>query len=117
MRILYGSAPLRDGATVAQVSFSEGSGFGAVSAAEHRDIPVFAPRGVAYRPCEGDNLLLVSADGVPVCTGVLSAADGIGIGELRLSSAGGASVHLKNNGEIVLNGLTITRDGKIIAAG
>lgn len=113
MGILQNGARRRPGATVAQVTFSEGGGFGAVSSAERRGIPVFAPRGIAYVPCESDNLLMVEADGADVCAGVLSAADGLGGGELKLSSAGGAYVKLCNNGDIELNGVVITKTGEI----
>lgn len=110
-------APAASGATVAQVTFSEGDGFGAVSAAEQRGLPVFAPRGIAFRPCEGDNLLLIPAGGANVCAGVLSTAEELEAGELKLCSAGGALIHLKRSGDIVLNGVTITRAGEIIPPG
>lgn len=113
MRILQGAAPRRPGATVAQVTYSEGGSYGAVSSAEHRGVPIFAPRGIAYAPCEGDNLLMVDTDGADACVGVLSAAEGLNGGELSLSSAGGASIRLCNNGDIVLNGVTITKSGEI----
>lgn len=116
MRLLSNGSTRRTGATVAQVTFSESGGFGAVSATEQRGVPVFAPRGIAYRPCEGDNLLMVAADGADVCAGVLSAADGLECGELRLSSSGGAVIHMRRNGDITLNGVTITREGNIIPA-
>ena len=114
MRILQASPARRAAATVAQVSFSESGDFGAVSSAEQRGIPVFAPRGILYRPCEGDNLLLLSADGADVCAGVLCQSQGLAAGELKLSSSGGASIWLKNSGDIVLNGVTITKDGRIL---
>lgn len=118
MRILYNTpARQQDSATVAQVTFSEGGDFGAASTAEQRSVPVFAPRGVAYTPCEGDNLLLLSADGREVCVGVLGTHTGLVPGELRLVSAGGASIHLKNNGDIVLNGLVIDRHGNLPVEG
>lgn len=114
MRILRDSSSgARGGATVAQVTFSGSGGFGAASSGERRDLPVFAPRGVAYRPCEGDNLLLLPTGGGEACAGVLSAAEGLAPGELRLASSGGAVVHLKGNGDIVLNGVTITKAGEI----
>ena len=100
-------------ATVAQVSFSDSEVFGAVGASEHRGVPVYAPRGIAYRPREGDRLLLISADGVPVCVGALSTTTNLLSGELMLYSEGGAEIILKNNGEISLNGLIITSDGRI----
>lgn len=118
MRLITHTAPLTPvGATVAQVTFSEETGYGAVSANEQRGLPVFAPRGMAYRPCEGDNLLLVPAGGANVCAGVLCAAEELEAGEVRLASASGAVIHLRQDGSIVLNGVTITCDGQILPPG
>jgi hypothetical protein len=100
-------------ATVAQVSYSGIGDFGALGEAESRGIPVFAPRGISYRPREGDRLLLLRADGADVCAGCL-ATDALEPGELALASSGGARIHLKNNGEISLNGLVISPDGRIV---
>jgi hypothetical protein len=102
-------------ARLAQVSFSDNTGFGAVSQSEARGVPVFAPRGVMYRPCEGDRLLMIQADGAEACAGCLSMPNEIEPGELKLCSSGGAAAIFKNNGEIHLNGLIITKDGKIKA--
>lgn len=117
MRLLKNNPPRQGGATVAQVSFSDNGGFGALASSEARGVPVFAPRGVAYRPCEGDRLLLLLVDGVETCVGCLSTASDIESGELKLTSSGGATVWLKKNGEISLNGLTITQNGRLIEAG
>lgn len=117
MRILQQTNRSRSGASIAQVSFSERGTFGAVSAAEQRGMAVFSPRGIAYSPCEGDNLLLITADGTDVCAGVLNSAQGLMPGELRLASAGGAVIHLKNNGDLLLNGITITKDGRLLEKG
>lgn len=117
LRILNNIPASKSLATVAQVSFSGGSGFGAVTSAEARGIPVFSPRGVKYRPCEGDRLLIMLVDGVETCVGCLSTGDAVESGELELASSGGAVIKLKNNGEISLNGAVITKDGKIIPKG
>jgi hypothetical protein len=100
-------------ATVAQVSFSGSGGFGALAEAESRGIAVFAPRGISYRPLEGDRLLLLRADGSDVCVGCL-ATEALEPGELALASSGGARIHLKNNGEISLNGLIIPADSNLV---
>ena len=113
MRLIRDSAPSRGGATVAQVSFSGNTGFGAVTHSESRGTPVFAPRGVMYRPCEGDRLLMLQVDGAETCVGCLSVPKGIESGEIKICSAGGAEAIFKNNGEIHLNGLIITKDGKM----
>lgn len=113
MRLVNNSGSRQNGASIAQVSYSDSGGFGAVAASEARGIPMFAPRGVAYRPCEGDRLLMLLVDGVETCVGCLSTATGLEGGEIKISSAGGATAIFKNNGEISLNGLIITKDGQI----
>lgn len=114
MRILNNPGHERRDAAIAQVTFSDSAGFGAVGSSEARGIPVFAPRGISYVPCEGDRLLMLPVDGTETCVGCLCAEPGLPGGELKLSSAGGAVILLKNNGEIILNGLRISREGKIL---
>ena len=117
MRILGNAPKQTKSATVAQVSFSDTGDFGVVGPAEYRGVPVFAPRGISYRPCEGDNLLVLPVDGTDVCAGVLSACGGLEAGELRLCGSGGGEIRLKNSGDVVINGVTITRDGRILPPG
>lgn len=117
MRIIGNQNSRRGGATVAQVSFSDSAGIGAVTFGEARDVPIFAPRGISYKPCEGDRMLMLQADGAETCVGCLSVCTDIESGELKLTSAGGATLKLKNNGEVEINGLTITRNGTIVPAG
>lgn len=114
MRLIYDSAERGAGGTVAQVSYSDTSGFGAVGASESRGIPVFAPRGVAYRPCEGDNLLLLPVDGVDMCAGVLADTRELLDGELRIASAGGASIHLAKDGVVNISARELYINGKKI---
>lgn len=116
MRLISNSVNPAPQPTVAQVSFSSDRGFGAVSSSESRGIPIFAPRGVAYRPCEGDRMIIMNIDGSQACIGSLCVTDGLDSGEISISSAGGAKILLKNSGEVVINGLTITKDGQIIEA-
>jgi len=63
----------------------------------------------------GDNVLLLPVQGNDACLGVLSATAGLNPGELRLTSSGGASITLRSNGEIDLNGAIITREGRVIS--
>ena len=115
MRLLTNNKPntTRPGAYIAQVSYSESSGFGAVRASEQRDIQIFAPRGMRYHPAEGDNLLMISGEGRDVCAGVLSKSTGLQPGEMELCGPGGSSLKFRQNGEIVINGLTITKNGEM----
>jgi hypothetical protein len=97
--------------TVAQVTYSDSGGFGALGESEIRAAPIFGPRGIQWTPCEGDNVLLVRENGADICLGVLSTA-GLAPGELRAVTPGGAVLHLKNNGEIRLNDLVIPPVGQ-----
>lgn len=117
MRIIGTQNSNHGGATVAQVSFSDSGGIGAVAFGETRDIPVFSPRGISYKPCEGDRMLMLPVDGAQTCVGCLSVCSDIESGEIKLASAGGAALKLKNNGEVEINGLIITKGGQIITAG
>lgn len=101
-------------ASAALVSNTGRGKFGAVSSSEQQNVPIFAPYGVSYLPNDKDQLLLVNVSGTEVCVGTLSDYSNLHPGELKLQSQGGAVIHLKTNGDVVINGLTITRDGVII---
>lgn len=106
--------PRRERAAIAQVSYADASGFGAVAEAQITGALVFSPRGVAYKPCVGDRLLTLPVAGADTCVGALTSTAGLAPGELRLTSSGGAQILLCQNGDIVLNGVTITPAGRII---
>ena len=100
---------------IARVGFADASGFGVVGASQITGALIFAPRGISYRPMPGDHLLLLPAGGADLCVGSLSQTAGLLPGELRLTSGGGAVIHLRANGDISLNGVTITRNGQILS--
>ena len=102
------------GARVGRVSLSDRDGFGAVGAGERRELPVFTPRGMYSRPCEEDRVLLLSTGGGEACAGVLCRTRELAPGEVCLFSDGGAEIVLKNNGDISLNGVIITKSGEIL---
>jgi hypothetical protein len=104
-------------AYVARVSYSESGGFGAVRDAERRDIPVFAPAGMRYRPREGDRALMLPGEGQELCAGVLCDASGLAPGELELTGPEGSSLRFLQNGDIALNGVIITKNGQLIPRG
>ncbi|MCI9575500.1 MAG: hypothetical protein HFJ84_02255 [Clostridiales bacterium] len=72
---------------------------------DYYDLPLAAPWGMACVPPEGSQAMLIP--GGPeggVCFGTVMQADGLNAGEIRLRSAGGAEVLLRNNGDVVVNG-------------
>ena len=88
------------------------AGAGSVAVSSTRDfqtIPVIAPAGIAYVPPIGSQTIVLPSAGGAVCLGVISApADDLEAGELMLYSAGGASLVLKNDGRVLINGRAVT---------
>jgi len=74
---------------------------------EYRDVAVYGPPGISALPLVGDNALLVEAGGEKRLLGVRNNTEGLEPGEIRLRSAGGAEILLKNNGEVRVNGQVI----------
>ncbi|WP_273431771.1 hypothetical protein [Eubacterium coprostanoligenes] len=78
-----------------------------------RNIDSYAPYGYkSVPPVDEDVIMLESNDGA-VVLGALSKDEDIESGEVKISSLGGAYIILKNNGDIVLNGLVIDSRGVI----
>lgn len=78
-----------------------------------RNIDSYAPYGYkSVPPVDEDVIMLESNDGA-VVLGALSKDEDIESGEVKISSLGGAYIILKNNGDIVLNGLVIDNRGVI----
>lgn len=96
----------------AEVTFAQGQHYGAAGAPEYRDCPVFAPGGISWRPKAGQTLLLTPCSGGMVCAGAQVQQE-VAPGELRLS-CGSGYIHLKANGEILINGVVVSLDGRII---
>ena len=115
MQIVRNPPGAHEGGMIGRVSFSGSGGFGVVGASRISPALVFAPRGISYLPAMGDNVLLLPVEGADACLGVLTSTGGLNPGELRLTSSGGATITLRNNGEIDLNGAVITRDGRVIS--
>ena len=79
------------------------------STAEYRSIPVLAPYGIAYIAPVGERSLVLPTEDGSVCVGVVApAAPDLQAGELMLYSAGGASIVLKNDGRVLINGREVT---------
>ena len=97
------------------VTLSDVGTVAACGSAEVRNIPIYGPGGMDYVPSEGENVLLLPCSGGTVCVGVLLGGKSLSPGEISLFSEGGARIVLKNNGDAVINGVTVTQDGKIYA--
>ena len=109
-----------DGSTeIGSLSISTDDLVAAISSCEKRGVSLYSPPGVEFFPTEGQRVLLISCGNHTICAGVeMQKSSTLRAGEIRLFSQGGASVLLKNDGSIVLNGrVTINKDGDIATTG
>ncbi|MEE0264091.1 MAG: hypothetical protein UD936_00540 [Acutalibacteraceae bacterium] len=68
------------------------------------NIPVISPYGIASVIPKGTRVVAVPVGDTAVCIGAQQQADGLKEGELMLFSSGGASIVLKNDGKVLING-------------
>ena len=74
------------------------------SSLEHRNMPVIAPFGIAYNPPVGETSVVLPLVKEQACLGVVAKDKNLEEGELMLYSKGGATILLKNDGTVVING-------------
>ena len=75
---------------------------------EYRQIPMISPFGISSIPSIGSKAVIVPVDGSFAYIGSLSSSTTLNPGELMLYSSGGASIVLKNNGQVLINGNSIS---------
>lgn len=75
-----------------------------VSSGEHKQTKYCTPYGIVSRPPNGEYSVVLPLDDGEVSIGSVQSASNIEPGEIMLSSSGGASIMLKNNGKIFVNG-------------
>lgn len=78
-----------------------------------RNIDSYAPYGYKSVPPVDEDVIMIESNDGAVVLGALSKDEDIESGEVKISSLGGAYIILKNNGDIVLNGLVIDSRGVI----
>ena len=81
---------------------------------KERNVDFYSPYGYISCVPKGEKLLLTQGGGEQVCIGVESDSSAVGYAEVKITSLSGAYIHLKNDGSIELNGLLISKEGKII---
>ena len=101
-------------AGLARISFSSPQGYGAVAAAEVRDLPIAAPGGYAYRPRQGEELAVLGTGDGTVCVGVVARAEELVPGEIKISGPAGSCLYFRADGTVVINGLQITPQGAVL---
>lgn len=80
------------------------NGTAVASSGEHRSLRACLPYGIASIPPKNECAVVLPLDDGEVSLGVLSDTEGLEEGELMLSSSGGATIVLKNDGRVLING-------------
>lgn len=102
----------RSGAQTAKVI--AGKPLALAGSAAWRELRTAYPSGLDTAPAAGEEVLLLPlASGEMVVLGTLRTPSETPSGELVLQNAMGASIKLKSDGSISLNGLIIRPDGQI----
>jgi hypothetical protein len=87
-----------------ELSTGSVNGTTVAASGEHKELALCFPYGVVSVPPAGESaVVLPLADG-EVGLGVLSKGVGLEEGEVMLYSKGGASIVLKNDGRVLING-------------
>jgi phage gp45-like len=74
------------------------------ASSDFRQLPIVAPYGIAYVPPAGETSVVMPVGGEDMCAGVVAPCKNLNPGELMLYSSGGASIVLKNDGSVYING-------------
>lgn len=99
----------------------EGGELAVFSSGEKREVKTVGPGGYEWQPCKGEDVLIVRggifgeesyAVGVPE-----QAGEALAPGEVRIRSAAGAEIVLRNSGRIDINGLLFINGVPFLAPG
>lgn len=93
---------------------SDGGNVEAAATGVERNVKVYSPYGYAFRAPKGENILLTQGGGEPAVIGLESSCSGLADGEIKISAQSGAYIRLKSDGTAEINGLIISKEGKII---
>lgn len=87
-----------------EVTYSSLGTVNVQNSSEHRDVSTVSPRGISYVPIDGDKTVIIPVGDSYICPGVILEDKNLLPGELMLYSSGGASITLKNDGNVLING-------------
>lgn len=86
------------------VKSSNSSSIAVVSSGEHKSLKSCLPYGIASVPPTGECAVVLPLDDGEVSVGVVAKSKQLEEGEIMLFSKGGASIVLKNDGRVLING-------------
>ena len=108
-------------ASLAEVSYSSGGVWGAVSDQEYRHRPMVSPGGYRWCPGEEDRVLLLHTGDGDLCAGAADSG-GLAPGEVEITGPGGSAIRLLADGVMRLSGpggsfLELRADGSVAING
>lgn len=96
-------------AAVGEIRAADNGNVAVSSSCDYGALPLIAPAGIVYVPTAGASTMVMNGAGGTVCLGVIAPPpEDLEAGELMLYSAGGASIVLKNNGTVLINGREVS---------
>lgn len=95
----------KEGASSGEISSVKSGAVTVSGTRDHAGVIQAAPYGIAYVPKAGEKAFLLPYESGTVCVGVaMEPPQTLEAGEIMLYSSGGASIVLKNDGRVLING-------------
>ena len=110
MSYMTGQSLTPPNAVWGDVRSSGSDGAAVLSSGEHKNVAYCLPYGFFSMPPTGERAVVLPLEDGEVALGVTDNSQNIEVGELALFSQGGASIILKNNGDVVINGQVFARE-------
>lgn len=86
----------------------EGAEAAVYTSGEDRNVKVASPRGFFWKPRNGENVLVIKGgvfgEDAYIVGAVQQDGGALAAGEVRIASAGGAEIVLRNSGRVDING-------------
>lgn len=88
-----------------------------VNGTAQRQAELYLPPGFSSIPVPGQRVVVFECGTGAVCGGAQSDTEGLLPGEVKITSSGNGYIYLNQNGDVEINGIRITRDGKFLVQG
>lgn len=105
---ITGGSSLSPDAVKGNVSGVQSDTLSVSASGEHKQIKVCSPYGLVSVTPHGECAVVLPLDDGAVSIGVLAKSNALEEGEVMLYSKGGASIILKNNGKVLINGKEVS---------
>lgn len=107
MSYMTGQSLTPPNAVWGDVRSSGSDGAAVLSSGEHKNVAYCLPYGFFSMPPTGERAVVLPLEDGEISLGVIAPRESLEPGELKLQSMGGASLVLKNDGRVLVNGREI----------